>query len=449
MSCSKSPPKFTGEEDYELWRNDVKIWCELTDLAEAKQALAIHLSLHGRARVASSEIEIDDLKKDKGVGVKMLLDKLDGIFLVEKGRRQFAAYRELYRLRRDSNCDIEEFISKFEHNYFKFKSQSGSTLPDSVVAFMLLEACNLEEKDEKLVLSGISDVKFDDVKTTLKRVFGGKFGNAAQSLSEIKEEPTFMQNLDDNSKDVLYAKSFQHRGQNFRARGRGGRFSGNRGYYGNRGGSSKVNNDKASYSPKSMTDKRSNPRDSEGNILRCHICDSKFHFARDCAHAYEKQYNKKAENDEDRLSMFVAFAKQDKSSKIQLLVEESYGCALLDSGCSTSVCGEQWLNNYLDSLSEYEKSLVKEEVSNAAFTFGDGSSCGSMKKVSLPCHIKNIAAKVTVDVVKQNIPLLLSKQAMKKSKMCLNFTDDSVTLLDQKLFLRSSLSGHYLLPLSQ
>ena len=96
-----------------------------------------------------------------------------------------------------------------------------------------------------------------------------------------------------------------------------------------------------------------------------------------------------------------------------------------------------------------KKSLVKEEVSNAAFTFGDGSSCGSMKKVSLPCHIKNIAAKVTVDVVKQNIPLLLSKQAMKKSKMCLNFTDDSVTLLDQKLFLRSSSSGHYLLPLSQ
>ena len=47
-------------------------------------------------------------------------------------------------------------------------------MPDCVVAFMLLEACNLEEKDEKLVLSGISDVKYDDVKGTLKRVLAGK-----------------------------------------------------------------------------------------------------------------------------------------------------------------------------------------------------------------------------------------------------------------------------------
>ena len=104
--CSKTPPKFTGEDDYELWRNDVEIWCELTELKDEKKALAIHLSLHGRARVASSEIDIDDLKKGGGVGIKTLLDKLDSIFMVEKGRRQFAAYRELYRLRRDINCEI-------------------------------------------------------------------------------------------------------------------------------------------------------------------------------------------------------------------------------------------------------------------------------------------------------------------------------------------------------
>ena len=153
--------------------------------------------------------------------------------------------------------------------------------------------------------------------------------------------------------------------------------------------------------------------------------------------------------DDERLSMFVAFAKQDKSSKIQVLVEESYGCALLDSGCSTSVCGEQWLDNYLENLSDYEKSLVCENISNAAFTFGDGSSCKSLKSVSLPCHIGNIEGKVSVDVVKQNIPLLLSKNAMKKAKMCLNFSDDSIKVSNQKIALRNTSSGHYLLPLSQ
>lgn len=69
-SCStKWLPRFENDETYENWKRDIGIWCELTELAKGKQALAIHLSLSGRARAASSEIDVADLKKDTGVEI--------------------------------------------------------------------------------------------------------------------------------------------------------------------------------------------------------------------------------------------------------------------------------------------------------------------------------------------------------------------------------------------
>ena len=92
---------------------DITIWCELTDLPEEKRALAIHRSLSGRARATSSEISVEDLKKNRGV--QTLLKKLDTLFLSDKGRRQFAAFHSLYNLRRGSGVSISEFVSEFEH----------------------------------------------------------------------------------------------------------------------------------------------------------------------------------------------------------------------------------------------------------------------------------------------------------------------------------------------
>ena len=112
-------------------------------------------------------MNLDSLKKDGSV--KLLLQKLDSIFLVEKGRRQFSVFNDLYNFQR-SNMDISGFVSGFEHVYFKF-TQQGMTLPDTVFAFMLLRAANLSDVERKLVMSAISDVTYNNMKNALKRVF--------------------------------------------------------------------------------------------------------------------------------------------------------------------------------------------------------------------------------------------------------------------------------------
>ena len=110
-----------SETNYETWKNDVTMWCKLTGLPENKKALAIHLSLKGRARKASTELGSRILSADNGV--EKLLEKLDTLFLPEQGRRQFMAFNNFYNLRRDSNTKVTDFVAEFEHMYYKFKSE--------------------------------------------------------------------------------------------------------------------------------------------------------------------------------------------------------------------------------------------------------------------------------------------------------------------------------------
>ena len=67
------------------------------------------------------------------------------------------------------------------------------------------------------------------------------------------------------------------------------------------------------------------------------------------------------------------------------------------------------------------------------FKFGDGNKLNSLYKVILPCVIADIEVSIITDVVNSDIPLLLSKDAMKKAGTCLNFEDDTVTMLKKKI----------------
>ena len=41
------------------------------------------------------------------------------------------------------------------------------------------------------------------------------------------------------------------------------------------------------------------------------------------------------------------------------LISETFGCAVLDTGCSKSCCSEVWLKEYVETLSENEKMKLK------------------------------------------------------------------------------------------
>ena len=111
------------------------------------------------------------------------------------------------------------------------------------------------------------------------------------------------------------------------------------------------------------------------------------------------------------------------------------------------MCGEEWLNCYLDTLGEKEQKEIQCVKSDTEFKFGDGKSVSSARCVSIPCRIAEKSVTVETDVVKSEIPLLLSKNSMKKANTKIDFTNDKVNIFGKEVDLQFTSSGNYAIPL--
>ena len=79
----------------------------------------------------------------------------------------------------------------------------------------------------------------------------------------------------------------------------------------------------------------------------------------------------------------------------------------------------------MDSLSGEERKQVIEREGRKTFRFGGVEKLKSLRIFFLPAHLAGTKVTIQTDVVASNLPLLLSKEAMKKAKVKLNLTDDS------------------------
>ena len=148
------------------------------------------------------------------------------------------------------------------------------------------------------------------------------------------------------------------------------------------------------------------------------------------------------------ISLFVGCA-DNEGYKLKALIDDSQGFGILDSGCANTVCGESWLQNYMDRLSVSEKSNIGFQTSNETFTFGDGKTVKSERRITLPCWLAGANCDVTTDVVTCDIPLLISRKYMTKMRMCIDFEDHVAYLKgsNRSIPLKITDSGHYALPL--
>ena len=69
------------------------------------------------------------------------------------------------------------------------------------------------------------------------------------------------------------------------------------------------------------------------------------------------------------------------------------------------------------------------------FKFGDGETADSLKSVIIPAQIGNSVIMIQTDVTSNELPLLLSKDAMKKANTKIDFTNDKINILGQQILL--------------
>ena len=82
---------------------------------------------------------------------------------------KFHLYNKIYNLRREDRVEIQDFILKFEIQYFELLEEY-ILMPDPVKAFMLLPACVFSEENIYMVMLEVSsDINYNNIKAATWR----------------------------------------------------------------------------------------------------------------------------------------------------------------------------------------------------------------------------------------------------------------------------------------
>ena len=127
------------------------------------------------------------------------------------------------------------------------------------------------------------------------------------------------------------------------------------------------------------------------------------------------------------------------------------GLAILDTGASRSVIGEDIVPALLKNLPWPTRSLIKIVPSRVGFKFGNNQVTHSFQQLRIPIMQRNKKIWLIVEVVPKATPFLLSIQTMKVLGAHINLEDNQCFLkrLDRSLTLRQSKNGLYMIHMGE
>ena len=439
----KNPPKLEQFDNYESWERSLKLWRMATDLPKAKQGIAVALSLTGKARDTVVELDLDDINSDNGLD--LVIAELDKIYKKDNIDTAYEAFEKFINFRREPSMNIREYTNEFDKRYNKAKSH-GFTLADSCQGYFLLNQAKLSEDHKKLVRATITKLDIDEVKTKLKKVFGS--GEAADDMEGLKVK---VEDVNITEEDVLYG-NYNHRGQRFDnsryPRGGTGNFQRRFPQQGFKNSSHANNSNHANPSYSNNTGYR-NKSYGQGvkKKLRCNVCESVNHLSYNCPD--RKVYAAEGVESDDGYDVVLYQSNLITEEDFKTFVVEAATSAILDSGASGNVAGTVWFESYISGLSDKQMEKVKYFDSNSSFRFGSGKVFKSLYKAEIPATIGKENIMISTDVVETTVPLLLSKEAMKKAETNINFATDTVEMFGKPQSVIVTESGHYAIPLNR
>ena len=187
-----------------------------------------------------------------------------------------------------------------------------------------------------------------------------------------------------------------------------------------------------------------NPLGPDGNPKLCPSCGSYRHLLLACPDSWENMAKVKIVSDEHAV-LFTGYNREE----VRRLGIDARNCAILDSACSSTVCGDSWINAYIQSLDESDKMRVKTTAGEKVFKFGGGTCLKSKGEYTLPAVIAGKDVTIKTDVVESDIPLLLSRTAMKKAAIKLDLENDTAKIMGEDVALNLTSSGHYCIPIDR
>lgn len=149
MTTKINPPCLTSKP-YELYKQELLAWREVTDLSKEKQGVAIALSLPEddknqiREKVFD-QISLSDLKKQDGLDT--LIKFLDIHLKKDELADSLEKFEEFEDVQRKEGQSVTEYMASFDSKYRKIE-KLNMKLPSEILAFKLLRKANIS-KEEK------------------------------------------------------------------------------------------------------------------------------------------------------------------------------------------------------------------------------------------------------------------------------------------------------------
>ena len=361
-------------------------------------------------------------------------------------------YKDFTRLKKNTNQTITEFIAVFEGTYTKAK-QSGCEFSDMVLAFTLLEACNLSDTDEKFILTRVDFIQgkqnkdlFAQFKSSMK-IFQGR--ESTSSDDKLTVDETLVSNI----KEALVAEGWAPPDKEGKYRQ-----DKKKGYKG-----------------------RKNPLGRDGKPMKCFGCQSEYHMLGACDKNRTKEPEKERKNP-TMLSVLLRERKNEARStagkkeevmvmcvnecveatagkreevmvtndeeELCLLLEDAGVRGVIDTACSKTVAGITWVEKYTSNLPEEMRESLELEESSKVYQFGGGEKRSSLGSVKVPTVVGDKKISLSVEVVDAMIPLLIGTNSLEAAASVLNFEHFTATFFEQEVEMYKVGSGHYCIDLT-
>ena len=313
-------------------------------------------------------------------------------------------------------------------------------MSDDLLCHKLLEAANLSETDERIVKAATTEINLANVKKALKQIFGETTGNQ-KVQPKIKTEPVYhasgaeggqyQEGHHNNEEKIFYADKWRSKKY---------------GYKPNNAAKSNIVEHSKQKVLKYPIPLGRNPLDRYGYITHCNICYSVNHWQSECPDRPKENLR------ESKLALHqvvILFEEEEEDpGRLKTLVHETMSCAVLDSGCARTVCGNPWFKTYISTLDKEQEDEIIYSESKSVFKFGSGGGVKSIVSATIPIVIGSKKIALKVDVVPDDIPLLLSRRSMKMAGTVMDTIHDKVTMLGEEIPLIVTSTDHYAIPIT-
>ena len=267
-------PPGLASKSYELYKQELLAWREVTEVCRSKQGIVIALTLPNEEPFRVREnvlnnLSLDELKRENGLDTLILY--LDVYLDKDNLSDRFEKYEDFENFQRTNGQNIREFIADFDSKYRKLWKMSIN-LPPEILAFKLLKTVNITKHQKMLVLTGVDfsnkETIYEDMKQSLRKFIGNSTENSVHIGSNVKLEPEFLAKHERELFKAGYVK--QPYGGNMR----------------NLHGGSCTENGGQKCGLMHMGKKR-NPVGMNGKLLKCKSCGSYRHLVAECLDSWE------------------------------------------------------------------------------------------------------------------------------------------------------------------